>query len=162
MGMKTKVCSFCHTEAAHGPCGHCRAPLCRTCAQNLEPETFSLDPQLQLDFPPTFYCAPCMNETVAPKEAQYNETLERAKKVYIFHLGNPHPRSLVKLGQRPLSTTGSRDRDETYLRLGYQAAQKGFNAVVEVEVARGRPRNIWTGTGMPAHIDAQKQARFED
>lgn len=122
-----------------------------------------MDPALQLTFPPAFYCSPCMNTSVGPKEQEYNETLERAKKIYIFHSANPHPRSLVKLGKKPISATGSRDRDETYLRLGYQAAQQGFNAVVEVEVERvRRPRNIWTGKGMPAHIDAQKQLRFED
>jgi hypothetical protein len=84
-----------------------------------------------------------------------------AKTVHIFFDTSPLPRSLIKKAREGISVPACKDRDETFMRLGFRALERGFNAVVEVEVDRKRARHIWEGCGIPANIDLAKQARFE-
>ena len=61
-----------------------------------------------------------------------------------------------------MKLSNCRDRDETILRMGFRAAEQGYNSVVEVVVERiAQKRNFWQGTGTPAHIDAAKHARWD-
>ena len=66
--------------------------------------------------------------------------------------------SVVDLAECP-------DRDETILRLAFQAAKGGFNALVQGDVTSRKVRNhgyqksVWSGTAFAADVDEEKLNR---
>ena len=155
------TCGLCRESQAPYSCGLCRRPLCKECEEYLEINSFSFQEKTPEEFTRGHYCPPCFEETLRPALDRYEAMMEQAKRVYIFFATSPLPFSLVKKANKGIKINACRDRDETFLRLGFRAVEQGYNGVVQVEVERGQPRNIWNGRGIPAHIDAAKQARNE-
>lgn len=152
-------CANCRQDPVHSHCGICRRALCRKCEQYLETDAFSFREKVPAELTQGFYCAPCFHERLEPEMARYQEVLARARAVFIFSQASP--RTMLKKSNKGISVPQCKDRDETYLRLGFRAAEQGFNAVVETVVERTRQRNIWRGEGIPARIDTARQERFE-
>jgi len=96
---------------------------------------------------------------------KYEETLEKAKSIYIFFTTQRKEIPLIRKSKEIYKIDACEDRDETILRLAYKAAAAGFNAVVNTEVLHEKKRNhayqktIWRGTGSPAMIDESKLDR---
>jgi hypothetical protein len=155
------LCSICGQGKSIVRCGLCRKSLCKTCDQYVDPDAFALQEKKPDEWLRGHYCPSCMGETIEPALAAYEELLARARKVFIFFDTSPLPRSLIKKSNKGISINSCKDRDETFLRMGFRAAERGFNAVVEVVVERTRFKNTWEGKGVPAHINEAKQARFE-
>jgi hypothetical protein len=155
------TCAVCRQNKAIANCGFCRVALCKTCEQYLAPESFAFQEKISDDFLQGHYCSPCYGEKVEPALIAYEAILTKARKIFIFFDTSPLPRSLIKKSNKGISIARCQDRDETFLRLGFKAAEKGFNAVVEVVVERTRLKNTWEGKGVPANINEAKQARFE-
>jgi hypothetical protein len=155
-------CAICKENPAIGPCGVCRQNVCKVCEQEVPADAFSFREQVPLEFQQVHFCSPCFDAKLEPELLSYAATLEKARKVFVFHEGNAKPRSLIKMHNKGISVSRCLDHDETYLRLGFKAAEKGFNAVVHAHVERGSPRKFWQGKGIPAHINEKQQLRFED
>jgi hypothetical protein len=89
-------------------------------------------------------------------------TLKRARSVFFLDKPRRRPLPILKKSADALSVTGCADREETILRLGFLAAEKGFNAVIRAEVFPKKIRNAgyqkmeWTGTGFPAVVDEER------
>lgn len=154
-------CSICRQNRAIAQCGGCRAAVCKTCEQYIAPETFSFREKVPDELLQGHYCAACYSTKIEPALEAYNQILERARKIFIFFDTSPLPRSLIKKSNKGIAIAKCKDRDETFLRMGFRAAEKGFNAVVEVVVERTRFKNTWEGKGVPANINEAKQARYE-
>lgn len=159
---KAMKCSICKENPALGTCGICKARVCKVCDQYVRADSFDFAEKTPLEFTQGHYCAPCYGEKLEPALANYAEILEKARKVFIFHADNPLPRSLIKKSNKGISVPQCLDKDETYLRLGFRAVEKGFNAVVEVKVERSTPRKFWSGQGTPAHVNEKQQSRYEN
>lgn len=160
--MSQPICKICLRPQAVHECGLCHVNLCKKCEHFVEPDSFAFMEKVHRDFTLGHYCPECFDERIQPQVEKYAELMERAKHIYIFFSTSKNPHTLIKKSNKPLRLSNCRDRDETILRLGFRAAEQGYNAVVEVEVERiQNQRNFWEGRGVPAHIDAAKHARWD-
>ena len=113
------------------------------------------------------YCYPCYSVKVEPALESYKQTMELARNVYFFFSTQRRPPPIVKKSRDKIKVSQCMDRDETILRLGFQAASQGYNAVVEAEVVSVKLRNeayqksVWSGVGYPAKVDGAKIDRWE-
>ncbi len=92
--------------------------------------------------------------------------MAQAQEVMIFFVTQRRELPVLKKATKPAKVENCRDRDETILRLAFQAAEKSFNSVIEVDVTSQKVRNAgfqtsaWRGTGVPADIDLGKVERW--
>ncbi len=160
--MPEKQCFSCGKLKANRTCQICEADLCKSCTQFLEEDSFSFLKTIPDSLRHSTYCNPCFDEKVAPELSTYEETLERAKKIFVFFKTQRKPFPLIKKSRERVDAKNCPDRDETILRLAFFAAEQEFNAIVEVDITQEKIRNQgyeksnFSGTGFPAHIDESK------
>ena len=166
MAKEKETCSVCRQPKATIRCGSCEDPLCKSCEHFLEPDSFSFLEPVPKELQLIHYCPACYEEKVEPARESYERTMAAAKEVNIFFLADRNVPQLLKKSQAAIHVKDCRDRDETILRLGFKAAELGFNSVVKVDVVAKQIRNLayqtsaWQGTGIPADIDEAKFSRF--
>jgi hypothetical protein len=164
--MTRSVCLSCRSPKTQHACGVCGEPLCRDCALFLDESAFAFRSSVAPELKHTYYCQGCHAEHVEPALAEYGEVMERARNVYCFTV-NSKKRfiPLLKRAQVEVRVEGCGDRDETFLRLAFQAAELGFNAVIEADVQSEKVRNggyqtsLWRGRAVPANVDTAKIER---
>ena len=156
-----KNCTHCRNAPATLNCGICNCALCKNCEEYVDPNSFSYREKVSTDLTQGHYCHACFESHLKPEIEKYQQTLEKAHAVYIFFESKPTPRTLLKKANKGISVNKCLDKDQTFLRLGFLAAEKGYNAVTNASVERTLPRKLWKGKGIPALIDAKKQERFE-
>lgn len=160
-------CLSCRRPKADRACGLCSEPVCRGCAQFLEEGSFAYRAEVAQELKHSFYCQGCYSQTVEPELEQYQETLERARDVFFFFNTQKRPVQLMNKGTSQAVVSDCEDRDETILRMGFIAAEQGFNAIVDAEVNHEKVRNHgwhktrWSGRGWPAQVDAEKLSRHD-
>ena len=143
-------------------CDLCEAKVCKSCVSFLDEETFAF--RTEVGGVETHITA-CFESRVAPEIATYQENLEKARGVYIFFKSQKRPPPILTRSKRVMRVAACPDRDETILRLAFQAAELGFNAVIETDVISKKVRNeayqklSWQGTGEPAKVDEGRMER---
>lgn len=158
-------CSSCRRSGAPQACELCEAALCKGCVQFLDAGTFSFRAEVAPELRFSKYCPACFSEKVEPELEAYRETLDRAREVFFFFKTQRKPLPVLTRSKETIRVTDCADRDETILRLGFQAAERGFNAVLEGEVIATKVRDgayqksLWKGSGVPAQVDAEKLER---
>lgn len=164
--MKT-LCVSCRTPNHLLNCELCSEPVCKNCVQRLKEDAFLYQTTRAPELSHTLYCAFCFDAKVAPQLESYEETLSRARAVYFFFTTQKKQYPLIRRSKQKLVVEACADRDETILRLGFKAAELGFNAVIEGDVSAKKIRNggyqhsVWQGTGLPAQVDAEKLSKQE-
>lgn len=156
------ICSACQSPKATLQCGICRDPLCKSCAQTLEHDSFQYLRKIPQDLAHKAYCVPCFDEKVTQELDKYNETLEKAKNVYVFTKAQSKETRLIKRKAQSIKVENCSDEDDATMRLAFQAAENGFNAIVDVHLTSKKVINnsyqstAWMGTAIPAHVDADR------
>ena len=108
------------------------------------------------------YCQTCHAQTVEPELEKYQAMLALAREVFFFFSTRKKTFLIDKKAREEIFVKDCVDRNETILRLGFKAAQLGFNAVVDAEVEWDKVRDhafqktLWKGRGTPAQVDAEK------
>ena len=165
--MTKEICTVCRNPRAYTNCALCESALCKSCEHFQETDAFSFLEELPEDLKHGHYCPNCFDEKVAPVQAKYEETMALAREVNIFFIADKHPPYLLKSAKRQVSIKDCKDREETILRLGFKAAEMGFNSVAKVNITSTQIRNLgyqtssWHGTGLPADIDLAKFLRSQ-
>jgi hypothetical protein len=160
--MSEAICSSCRGPKASFACDLCEEAICKSCRESFSPASLAMLSEIPEALRHSSYCRFCYDEKVAPVLARYEETLEKAKGVYIFFKTQRKEIPLLRRSREVLKVTDMEDRDETILKLAFMAAEQGFNAVTEVDVTSKKVKNgrhtksVWTGTGKPAEVDAAK------
>ncbi len=163
--MSQSECISCRKSKAPYTCEVCNESLCKSCLQRLDADTFSFLAEIPEPLSHTNYCGPCYDEVVAPELDAYEEIKERAKNVYVYFKTQRKEIPLQRKSKEVFKVRDRADRDDTIFRLGFFAAQAGYNAIVEVDVYAEKVRNEayqnskWHGSGIAAQIDAEKQDR---
>lgn len=165
--MSKEMCTSCRRLKAELNCGNCKEPVCKGCAHFLEADTFSFLKEIPECLSHSYYCDGCYDTHVQQVLVTYQETMERARKAYFFFKTQRKQIPLIRKSKLKVHVGLCKDRDETILRLGFFAAEQGYNAIVEGDVTSSKVRNagyekmIWSGTGIPAQIDSSKLDRYE-
>jgi hypothetical protein len=138
--------------------------VCKDCLQKSGKSAFEFQDDVSPDLTHEAYCIACYDRVVAPALEVYSEILARAKHVYVFT--KKHKRiPLIRKSNHQVKHNDCPDRQEATLHLAFQAAQQGFNALVNTEMVSTKIRNAghqklhWSGTAYPAQINP---ARLED
>ncbi len=128
----------------------------------MEAETFSFYSQIPAELAHTTYCFTCYEKTIVPGLEKYNQTMEAAKEIAVYFHDQGKESRLIKRDADPVQVNDCPDRNETLLRLAFFAAQNGYNAMVDVRLtglkvkSGSRQSQIWSGQGIPAHVDPSK------
>lgn len=163
-----EVCIACRSPKADTPCGICESPICRNCRIFLDKDAFLFQAELEADLKHSFYCPNCYDEKVAPPLAQYNQDVETARGVFVYFTTAKRKVPTLKKSLIKVKVENSPDRDQTILKLAFQAVKQGFNAIIETEVVSAKVRNegyqksAWSGKAIPVMVDAVRmQLEFE-
>jgi len=146
-------------------CEVCAEWVCRDCVQTIEENAFAFLQKVPEILSHQSYCQLCFDQHVVPAADSYREVLERAKLVYFFFASQKRAIPLIKKAKDRIYVKDCLDRDETVLRLAFQAAEQNHNAVIEAEVVGAKVRNHayqtsrWSGEGIAATVDADKMER---
>lgn len=151
-------CCVCQKSKAALICGICKEQVCKSCTEFLENESLSflttIDDNLKLGT----YCSICFAEKINPIVEKYNATMELAKNINVFEKSQGKETRLIKRKEAELTVTDCADKNETILRLAFQAAEKGFNAIIDVDLKPRKIKNgrhqhtLWSATALPANV----------
>ncbi|MFL5815794.1 MAG: hypothetical protein ACJ763_19655 [Bdellovibrionia bacterium] len=156
------LCVSCRKPRVDSTCGVCEGDVCKKCRIFLPEDTFSFESTLAPELKHTYYCAACFDEHVEPFKSQYETALDEAKQINVIYKGSKSSIRILRKADKPIQISHSPDRDETILRLAFQAAKNGFNAIIDVEVSSQKVRNEgyqkmeWSGQGTPAEIKSHE------
>ena len=162
-------CISCRKPKANLTCELCMEPVCKSCVEIITPTEFDFRPELEDELKHERYCSSCYANTVEPAQQAYLETMEKARDVLVFFNTQKARLPVTSKELDLVKIPECLDRDEAILRMAFQAAQLGHNALVETEVVCKKVRNegyqkmIWQGEGRPATVDEVRlQRRVED
>ena len=161
---KGTLCSECQQKAASLNCVSCvvdgkATPLCKSCAQFVSVEMFALCPEWTKELQPGAHCATCYETKIQAKLAEYTDIEQRAKEVAIYDSNQGKETRLMRRTEKPVKVENCNDEPEVLMRLAFLAAEKKFNAVLDVAVkgvkvrTGGYQTTIYSGTGVPANIN---------
>jgi hypothetical protein len=169
--MSEDECLSCRKRPGAYACVSCEAPVCKPCSESLGDPLFVSLEAVPAEHVAGRFCGRCWDAEIAPKLDAYRETMAAAKQVFIFFTTQKKAIPLVRKAKTGVKVDACADRDETILRLAYDAAKDGYNAVVDVEVVAKKVNDggsnkssVWRGAGVPALVDEAKldrQARAE-
>jgi len=162
------ICESCRTNKGVDACPMCKAGVCSRCTVELPAGAFQwLEPRPS-EFAHLEYCPRCFSDAVEPALLSYQETAEKAREVLVFFVSQRKGIPVTKKGREVLKVDGQEDRDETILKLAFQAAKLGYNAIVEADVRSEKKRHagwqtsVWTGTAFPAQVDEARMNKRWD
>lgn len=161
-------CSNCRRVKQTDPCGLCGDPVCKDCRLTLEGDDFAYLVTRPAELSHLVYCPRDFDATVEPAKTRYEEIAARAREVLVFFVTQKARLPLVRKAKDPVKVTECDDRDLTILKLAYQSAEQGFNALIETEVISKKVRNHgyqtshWSGVARPAEVDEAKLGRYAD
>lgn len=156
--MESTHCYTCNKSKAPLACGICQNNLCKSCAQFVEEGHFSYMAKVPADLSHTIYCAPCYDAKVADEMVRYNETMEKARNINVFEKGQGKETRLIKRKEQPVRVGACPDRQEVLLRLAFQAAELGYNGILDVDIRSEKvfdnsyQSTRYSGTGIPANF----------
>ena len=146
-------------EKATLVCGLCEGSLCKQCAEFGRAVEFTYFTKLPDVLSHNQYCAICYVSKVTPMMLEYKRLLRLAKDINILEKQPREALRVLRKAAKPLSVIACSDREETVLRLAFQAAELGFNSVIKAKVVYKKVRDYgyqkmeWHGSGYAADLD---------
>lgn len=155
----TTFCKTCRKPKAPYECGLCQEHVCKSCAQFLPADAFSYLPKVPAEFSHDAYCSICFDDKVAAPLNEYEDTLEKARDIYIFTKDQSKQTRLLKRKEEPYRVENCEDEQEAIMRMSFMAVRAKFNAVIDIQlnskkiIVGSHKKTIWSGTGVPITID---------
>lgn len=163
--MDQEICIDCRKPKVDSTCGICGEGVCRKCRNFLAEEEFPLELVRPENLMHSYYCGGCNEQIVEPFRTDYNAALEQAKEINVIYRDSKSSFRILRKSKKLLQAGNLPDRDEAILRIAFQAAREGFNAILDVEVSSqkkreaGRQVSIWAAQGYPAAIHSHELDR---
>jgi uncharacterized protein YbjQ (UPF0145 family) len=163
--MENVVCVVCRKENVNFECGICNDPICKACTHFVEPNQFEFLTDIPAELAHGSYCTFCYNSKVEPEIEHYNQVKERAKSVFVFFKHQGKLTRLMTRSHHTVTVKDCADREETLMRLAFQAAQANFNAVIDIDLVSEKVRmdayqtSKWHAVGIPANINPDRYNR---
>jgi hypothetical protein len=159
------TCSSCFKPKANYQCPLCHEDVCKSCTQFMEDGSFSFLKKIPEEISHTMYCPRCFDEKVAVPLENYLSTIEKAKEVVVFFKDEGQKTRLFSRKEPIVEVPECLDREETILRLAFFAAEKNFNAIIDVDLSSKKIMNgshrysIWKGSAVPCKLDEKILSR---
>ena len=152
-------CKTCRKPKAPYTCGLCQEHVCKACAEFLDQESFAFLKKIPEELTHSAYCSNCFDDKVAAPLDDYNQTLEKARDIYIFTKDQTKQTRLLKRKEEPYFVENCEDEEEAIMRMSFMAVKSHFNAVIDIQlnskkiIVGSHKKTIWSGTGVPITID---------
>lgn len=152
------TCKTCHKPKANYKCGLCEEDVCKGCVEFLA-ETFSFKRAIPASLKHPTYCGQCFDAEVAEPLQQYNETMEKAREVFVFTKDEAKLTRLLAKKAAPYHVENCEDEEEALLRMSFFAVEDGFNCLVNIVldhkkiIVGSHKKTIWSATATPENID---------
>lgn len=163
--MEKIVCVTCFDPKANLSCGLCEGAVCKYCAQFLDEDRFSFLPEVPAHMAHSTYCHACFTEKVSADMRAYDQIMESAKQILIYFNNQGKETRLIRRDEERIHVENCVDREETLMRLAFLAAQRGFNAVIDIDFVQQKVRtgsrqtSSFHANGIPAHVRSDKLVR---
>lgn len=158
-------CVSCLDPKAKLACGLCGSAVCKSCAQFMDEDAFAFLSPKPAPLAHDTYCPGCYDREVAPARADYDALMARARELPLYLKKQSRETKWVDRQADPVTVEACPDHDEALLRLAFQALQRGYNALVDVQLTstKLRPGNyqttVWDGSGTPANLDPERMPK---
>jgi hypothetical protein len=158
-------CVTCEKSKAPLTCGICAAQVCKACAEFANREDVALLSEIPSYFAHGAFCRECFEQKIRPEIESYNELVARAQEIDLFYKTQSKESRFVRRSEKPIHVKDCVDKETAILKLAFQAAQGGFNILVDVETRFDKIRmEGWQtskchASAIPATIDPQQLNR---
>jgi hypothetical protein len=155
-------CASCESKKVKASCPLCEQTFCNSCLEWMTEEAFFLETARHERLSHSHYCCDCYQGEVADALALYEENAAKAREAFVFFTSQKKGIPLIRKANQSIQIKDNPDRDETILRLAYQAVLQGHNAIIDCEVKSEKQRHggwqkmRWSGTAVPATVDENK------
>lgn len=125
----------------------------------MDEDSFSFLKKIPAELSHSIYCSSCFDNTVSAPLAEYEETMEKAKDIYIFSKSQTKLTAFLKRKEEPYKVENCEDENEAILRMSFFAVQGNFNALVDIQLTSHKvihgshKKTMWAGTAIPITID---------
>lgn len=153
------LCKSCRKPKAPYTCGICQDHTCKSCTHFISDETFSFLKKIPPELKHSTYCPACFDDKVATPLSHYEEVMEKAREVMIFTKDETKKTGHIKRKEEILKVEDCEDEQESIMRLAFQAAEAGFNCLLDVSVSTRKiivgshKKTIFSATARPVTID---------
>jgi len=131
----------------------------------MEDGAFSFMKKIPEHLSHTQYCPRCFDEKVAETLRNYETLKESAKNIIIFFRDEGQKTRLFSRKEPVVEVENCHDRNETILRLAFFAAEKNFNAIIDVDLKSHKVMNgshrysLWKGSAVPCNLSERDLQR---
>lgn len=155
-------CSICGKTKTPYQCGICNDHLCKTCVQFLPETAFQFLPQKPKELTHSTYCNACFEQHVSLALTNYEGMLSQAQEILVFDKSQGKETRFVKRLEKPLVVEQGLDERDITMRLAFMAAEKNYNALVDVDIKATKVRDgsyqtmSYSGKAIPANVSDRK------
>lgn len=156
------LCQSCLKNETLLFCSDCLAPSCKKCSCFIDEDEFEYQVLLPEKFKAKTFCSKCFELKALPVLNEYREILVKAKNINVYDITQGSETGRMPRQEKPIVIEECNDREETLLRLAFQAAMKGYNTLIDVDlrskkVSQGGKykKLVWSGKGIPIDIKSQ-------
>lgn len=160
------ACKNCRKQKAPYVCGLCMDHICKSCAKFMDEDAFSFRRKIPAELKHITYCPQCFDESVAAPLSDYEELMEKAKEVVYFTKAQTKQTGHIKRKEEPLRVEDCEDEQETILRLAFQAAEGGFNTILDLDISHRKiivgshKKTVYSGTAIPVNVEPKKVREY--
>jgi hypothetical protein len=160
--MEKIACMSCQKLKANLTCGICHCSICKSCTQFLDQDFFSFQPNTAEELKSGTFCGDCFENKVRPEIEKYEKAMALAKDIIVYEKKQSKESRLFKRLELPVIVEQCADREETLLRLAFLAVQRGFNAIIDVDIKAEKVRtgsyqtSVFSGTAIPSYVDLSR------
>lgn len=161
-GCTTTGCAHCGKAKSPYQCGTCNDALCKSCVQFMPNGAFQYLTNRSPEISHNWYCSVCFDKNVTSALATYEEIAVRAEGILVFDISQGKETRFVKRLEKPIVIESGLDQHDITMRLAYMAAEKNFNALVDVDIKATKIREgsyqttAYSGKGIPTNVDNRK------
>jgi len=155
-------CQTCLKNKTVLRCGECVEPICKTCAYFIDDTVFEYMEFLPDNVKDKTFCGSCYHRTADPILESHRAYLETAKNINVYTSIQGNETGLIKRIEKPIMIKDCVDREETLMRMAFQAAKMGYDTLVDVDIKSSKTgkgtykKLIWTGRGVPVDPKIKK------
>jgi len=154
--VEKELCTFCLKLKTPIRCDECGVPTCKHCTSFTDESSFKFSEFLPEKLIDKAFCPNCYDDGISDELGVFQSALARAGQVDVFEKNQGKETRLMRRLEEPVEVKDYPDREGALLYLAFQAALKGFNILVDVDLKSKKvsgggkyKKLVWSGRGTP-------------